>query len=123
MIMKYCIGVLLIFAVSFGFSCRQQEDSKQTLHSGNEKESMVRVNKYLVDKDREIIENYIKRRGWNMELTKTGLWYMIYQEGNGKPVRKDSRVTIEYSVNLLDGTRGIDISNGGGRLARQVYGI
>ncbi len=65
---------------------------------------MVRVNQYLVDKDKEIIENYVKRRGWNMEVTKTGLWYMIYQKGKGKPVRKNSRVTIEYNIHLLDGT-------------------
>jgi len=104
MIMKHCIGALLLVTLLLGYSCKQQEERKHSRHAGKDKESMVRVNQYLVSKDEEIIENYIKRRGWNMELTETGLWYMIYRKGNGKPVRKDTRVTIEYSVSLLDGT-------------------
>ncbi len=104
MTLKHCIGAFLLVTLLLGCSCRQQEERKQHRHSGKDKESLVRVNKYLVNKDKEIIENYAKRRGWNMELTKTGLWYMIYRKGDGKPVRENKRVTIEYSITLLDGT-------------------
>jgi FKBP-type peptidyl-prolyl cis-trans isomerase FkpA len=104
MIMKLGISTLLLVILLLGYSCNQQEEIKQPRNSGKEKESMVRINQYLVSKDEEIIANYVKRRGWNMDVTKTGLWYMIYQKGDGKPVRKDTRITIEYSVSLLDGT-------------------
>jgi FKBP-type peptidyl-prolyl cis-trans isomerase FkpA len=104
MIMKRGTGILFLVILLLGCSCNQPEERKQSRNSGKEKESMVRINQYLVSKDEEIIANYVKRRGWDMELTKTGLWYMIYQLGDGKRVRKDTRVTIEYSVNLLDGT-------------------
>lgn len=104
MILKYSIGALLIVMLVLGYSCKQKEDNTQSVTSGKEEESMVRVNQYLVDKDEEIIRNYIKRRNWDMELTKTGLWYMIYRKGNGKPVQENSLVTIEYRISLLDGT-------------------
>lgn len=104
MILKQYISALLIAMLCMGSSCKQKEDDKQSLSQTKEEESMVRVNQYLVNKDEEVIRNYIKRRDWDMELTKTGLWYMIYRKGNGQPVKKNSLVTIEYSLSLLDGT-------------------
>ena len=38
-------------------------------------------NKYLVEKDAEIIGSYAKRRNWDMQTTESGLWYMIYKNG------------------------------------------
>lgn len=104
MINNRCIVTLLLTALVLGYACRQNEEIKQPRNPGEEKESLVRVNKYLVNKDKEVIENYVKRRGWEMELTKTGLWYMIYEEGGGNLVEEGNLVTIEYSVSLLDGT-------------------
>jgi FKBP-type peptidyl-prolyl cis-trans isomerase FkpA len=98
------IAILLLSTLILGYACRQKGEIRQTKNPGEEKESLIRVNEYLVNKDKEVIENYIRRRGWEMELTKTGLWYMIYEEGGGKLIERGNLVTIEYSLYLLDGT-------------------
>ncbi|MFW5700766.1 MAG: FKBP-type peptidyl-prolyl cis-trans isomerase, partial [Cyclobacteriaceae bacterium] len=60
--------------------------------------------KGLVEKYSGIIESYVTRRGWPMEETKTGLWYMIYEKGQGEMTGKGKYATINYTVHLLDGT-------------------
>ncbi len=65
---------------------------------------LINVNKYLIEEDQERIKSYIKRKNWEMTQTETGLWYEIYQKGDGKLTEKDNIVTINYKVELLDGT-------------------
>ena len=67
-------------------------------------ESMVEVNRYLVQRDLEIIENFVKRHNWDMETTETGLWYMIYERGTGEMATKGKLATVAYTLSLLDGT-------------------
>jgi FKBP-type peptidyl-prolyl cis-trans isomerase FkpA len=101
-------GVLTIglcFLFLFLSNCRKQEGRRLSREDIREKkEMMVRVNKYLVKKDVELIESYIKRRGWDMELTESGLFYEIYEHGNGDKAVNGKMATIDYTVSLLDGT-------------------
>ena len=104
--MMFKRGTFLIIFLAFLLApgCQQrQEDNDQTKTKGDKK-SLVRVNKYMIEKDREIIENYIKRREWKMEMTASGLWYMIYENGAGEEVEEGSLVTMHYTLHLLDGT-------------------
>jgi len=39
-----------------------------------------------------------------MEVTESGLWYMVYEAGDGKMAEQGDLVALEYSVSLLDGT-------------------
>lgn len=68
------------------------------------KEEMEEMNRFLVQKDREIIENYIERKGLSMMESPTGLWYSIEEEGNGDFLTENDRITIEYRCELIDGT-------------------
>lgn len=52
------------------------------------KGEMEEMNRFLVQKDREIIENYIERKGLRMKESPTGLWYSIEKEGNGDFLQK-----------------------------------
>lgn len=93
---------ILIFIIIF-FSCnRENEDSKKKVirHS---KEALEEVNKLLVDKDAEQIKSFIDRRGWEMQVSESGLWYMIYQDGIGKKISKGDVITFNYNVWLLNG--------------------
>jgi FKBP-type peptidyl-prolyl cis-trans isomerase len=65
---------------------------------------LLRVNRFLVKKDIELIRSYASRRGWEMEVSETGLFYEIYEHTEGKPAKKGMRVRIAYRVSLLDGT-------------------
>jgi FKBP-type peptidyl-prolyl cis-trans isomerase len=68
------------------------------------KNEMAGMNSYLVQKDRERIQNYIERKNLNMTESPTGLWYMIIDEGNGKLFSDNDKIIMEYSCCLLDGT-------------------
>ncbi len=65
---------------------------------------MVDLNKYLVQKDRERIQNYIERKNLKMTESPTGLWYMIKKEGTGEFITDNFRIRMDYDCSLLDGT-------------------
>lgn len=82
---------------------RQQEENTPRKQYVN-KETLMHTNRYLVEKDDERIQRFIERRGWKMTRSNTGLWYQIYAHGSGPKVTPGKKVTINYTVRLLDGT-------------------
>lgn len=68
------------------------------------KESLIKANKGLVSLDKERIEAFVKRHNWDMETSKTGLWYQIYEHGTGDSAQSGKVATLNYEVSLLDGT-------------------
>lgn len=68
------------------------------------KESLMKANRGLVSLDQERIESYAERHHWDMQTSQTGLWYQIYEHGEGDSARVGLIAHINYSVSLLDGT-------------------
>lgn len=68
-------------------------------------DKMEEMNRYLIQKDRERIENYTSRRNLNMKESGTGFWYLIKSEGEGTYLKDNDRVVFEYECSLLDGTK------------------
>jgi FKBP-type peptidyl-prolyl cis-trans isomerase len=66
---------------------------------------MADLNRYLIQKDKERILNYIERKNLRMTESPTGLWYQIIREGEGEKFTDNSRVVLEYECSLLDGTK------------------
>lgn len=98
-------GGLFIFTILIFFSgsCRNETDNRKATVKPGSRE-MTELNRYLVQKDREIIQNYIERKGLNMTESPTGLWYLIKNEGNGQPFKDNDRVSLKYECKLIDGT-------------------
>ena len=113
MIQLRCIDLFLMLSVIFFFSCKSTPEEQKPENPFGEKETLIKVNKYFVEKDAEIIESYVKRRNWQMEVTESGLWYMIYEKGYGPKATIGKVATIEYSITLLDGTVCYDSGNSG----------
>ena len=57
----------------------------------------------MAKRNQELIENFIRRTGWDMQKTGTGLWYMITSHGSGRAVTEGDVVVITYRACLLDG--------------------
>jgi len=103
---KRCFFPVLLFAVLI-FSCKrpvQYPEGQNKKSSGDTRESFMNINRYLVKRQQEIIAAFVERTGWEMNTTKTGLWYMIYENGTGEKGGKDKIITLDYSISLLDGT-------------------
>jgi len=96
------VHIILIFFV-FLFSCKSENKKDYKPIIKNKKEALEKINHILVEKDQEAIKSYIARRGWNMQVTQTGLWYMIYEKGEGPLIKTNNQITLNYKVWLISG--------------------
>ena len=98
--------LLIILPLIILLSCRKQAASEKApeMTANEEKEMLLRVNKFLVQKDVELIESFSKRRGWDMEISETGLFYEIYEPAQGKKVEQGDIIDLKFELSLLDGT-------------------
>ena len=102
---KVLLLIKIMIVLCIGLSnCRYDPQEQKPNLEARQKENLIRINKYLVGKDDDLIKGYVKRRNWVMQTTQTGLWYMIYERGSGNPVSAGKLLTIKYKVSLLDGT-------------------
>lgn len=97
------VSILVFYLIFFFFSCGGRETEKQSVPVPG-RSAIEEVNRSLLQKDLDRIESYIERRGLEMKMTPTGLWYLIMETGKGDSVRNDDLVSISYRCNLLDGT-------------------
>ena len=96
--------IIIIILVSLLVSCREKP-ANNALNARPDKNEMADINKYLVQKDRERIKNYIERKNLRMNESPTGLWYQMTKEGTGKYFVDNDKVVIDYECSLLDGTK------------------
>ncbi|MCX6325189.1 MAG: FKBP-type peptidyl-prolyl cis-trans isomerase [Bacteroidia bacterium] len=101
MVIRYIAYIFLIFAF---VSCKNISE-KSITNSRPGKNEMADLNRYLVQKDRERIQNYIERKNLKMTESPTGLWYLILKEGAGANFTDSDKVILDYECSLLDGTK------------------
>jgi FKBP-type peptidyl-prolyl cis-trans isomerase FkpA len=108
LLMKHS-AVILFF--SLFLSCNNNSNTSPSQKdlmappSDSMKEALLKSNRHdMVDEASEI-DAFAARRSWEMNITGTGLRYMIYKQGEGKVhPKKGDFVTIAYKTFLLDGT-------------------
>ena len=98
---KNIVIVLLLLSL---VSCKEKQGTALSNYKPGKNE-MADLNKYLVQKDRERIKNYIDRKNLKMNELPTGLWYQIIKVGNGKLFTDNDKVVLNYECSLLDGTK------------------
>jgi FKBP-type peptidyl-prolyl cis-trans isomerase FkpA len=97
------IIIIILLGVSL-IACREKPGNA-IINSKPGKNEMADLNKYLIQKDRERIKNYIERKSLKMNESPKGLWYQIINEGNGKIFTDNDKITLDYECSLLDGTK------------------
>lgn len=101
----------ILFFLMFLVSCQSGTDSRSTKKSPSEqeiKEPLEKVNRYLLKKEDEEINNLVRRYNWQMDVSKTGLRSMIYHKGNGEAVKRGKLISLRHTVKLIDGTTVYD---------------
>ncbi|NJM16315.1 MAG: peptidylprolyl isomerase [Bacteroidales bacterium] len=99
-------ALLLVVA----FACKQSNNYDKVLPqkadtaAQNHQNALIEANKQLVLKDEKIIEEHVRANGLNLQKSQTGLWYQIIKKGTGKKVEEGDKVSIAYTLALLDGT-------------------
>jgi FKBP-type peptidyl-prolyl cis-trans isomerase FkpA len=97
---KYLLAILIILIST---SCISKTGKKTDAAKPGNAE-MENLNRYMIQKDRERIQNYIERKKLKMIQSPTGLWYQILKEGEGTLLTDNSRFYLKYTCSLLDGT-------------------
>jgi len=98
------ISLLFALFISVLVSCKSGGNTTAQLRAPGSN-NMEEMNRYLVQKDRERIENYISRRNLKMTESGTGFWFQIISEGTGSYLKDNDLVVFEYECSLLDGTK------------------
>jgi FKBP-type peptidyl-prolyl cis-trans isomerase len=101
MAIRYIVFIFLLFAF---VSCKNNSE-KSLPDSRPGKNEMADLNRYLIQKDRERIQNFIERKNLKMTESPTGLWYQIIKEGEGVTFTENDKVILDYECSLLDGTK------------------
>jgi FKBP-type peptidyl-prolyl cis-trans isomerase FkpA len=104
--LKYYRAFFILFGISLllvQLSCNSGNDRGVKTNKPNHQETLLKINHYLIGKDDDIIKGYLKRHHWEMSTSPTGLWYMIYRNGNGRHAKTGKLATLKYKVWLLDG--------------------
>ncbi len=104
-------GVLLVlmFMICSCSGSQNRDNQKQQITS----EDLIEANRHLVNREQEIIEEYVNEEDLEMKKTGTGLWYQISAPGQGDLIQTGDVVTFDYTVRLLDGTLCYDSDNRG----------
>jgi FKBP-type peptidyl-prolyl cis-trans isomerase FkpA len=97
-----CIFITLLFVLLLSCGSNQIDQNKPV--ENKTEEDLIKVNKYMVKKDVELIKAYIKRRSWVLAESESGLWFEIYKKSSGLKVKMGSKISISYKLELLDGS-------------------
>ncbi|MDR2425129.1 MAG: FKBP-type peptidyl-prolyl cis-trans isomerase [Prevotellaceae bacterium] len=93
----------LCFAL-FATACNNAgETDSAILHIGRDR--LININKYMVDKDFDVIRHFIKRKSWRMIFADKGYFYEIFDRGNNPEIKSGMSILYNYTVSLLDGTQ------------------
>ncbi|MBW6460166.1 MAG: FKBP-type peptidyl-prolyl cis-trans isomerase [Bacteroidales bacterium] len=83
--------------------CHQPGSEKRLQDPSVYKDPLIKANQEAVRVEAGQIDDFIRRYGWNMESTETGIRYMITKSGSGAMTESGRRVELDYSLTLLNG--------------------
>jgi FKBP-type peptidyl-prolyl cis-trans isomerase FkpA len=100
----YLVMLTLVLMLWTGSSCQHQANEHQVETDDRTiSRAMERTNVLLIDAERQEIDDFIHRYGWDMNETGTGLRYSIYEHGTGASAESGKIARIHYKVFLLNG--------------------
>ena len=98
---------LLVFGISLAMlvgACDPPVQKQLESRPDPAAEQFVKANQYMQRRHQDHIAAFLERVGWDANLTPTGLWIVIENQGTGEAVRENCQVTFSFESTLLDGT-------------------
>ena len=105
MIMKSYKLFFIIFAISYiTASCSNDAEVKPIEIDQAKVEKIIEeTNRVNIKIEDEQIDDYLRRRAWKFNHTKSGLRYKIYKQGSGLQPNAGEMVFLDYTINLIRG--------------------
>ncbi len=108
-------AIVLLWGALAG-ACRQKVVTAELPPTENRiKQDMLAAQEIAVRQEKENIEAFCKRSGWNWQETGSGLFMDIYQKSMPKApgVARGNAVRLHYTLRLLNGQRIASSDEGG----------
>lgn len=114
---KHTILSCLILGTLTLAGCHDRETGKVVTSSQTPQEDTekpyIEGNKEIMRLEQEELELFIKRYGWTMQRSGTGLYYQILDPGHGELFHEGDTMTLKYRTFLLSGERIYDSEHDG----------
>ena len=108
--MRRLFVILLVVLCAGDFvACRDKKvtgsvvSSEKTAPDEDKDAPYVEGNKNIMRRENEEMQMFIRRYGWDMHRTPTGLYIQVLEPGSGDFFKEGDRVVLEYRTFLLSG--------------------
>lgn len=99
-LLVHIIAMILLLCTACQSAPQPQKKATKT----PSKAELMATNKLMVKKEKQDILDYIKRHGYQMQATGSGLYYDIYHTvETGNTIAKGEVVSVNFSLSLLNG--------------------
>jgi FKBP-type peptidyl-prolyl cis-trans isomerase FkpA len=105
--------IALMMIMLLFIQCDRDGHGNKLKNPGQYKEPLIKANQEAVREENEQIDDFIRRHKWEMEITSTGLRYMITKHGLGPNSVPGKTVKLSYTVTLLTGDTVYTAENDG----------
>ncbi len=103
----------LVLFITFS-ACKRDASTDKQLPEEKEIKQFIQVkNKENIRIEDQQIDDYLNRRNWIFQKTKTGIRYQFYRKGGGLQPQIGQVVELEYSLQLIRGEEIFDSKKDG----------
>lgn len=103
--LSYIFFYSLLFVLITACETEPKENPVHTVQKKALQDQFVKANQLVVQKENDEMDYYAKSHQMNFINTNSGLRYFVYEaSAKGDSIKDGDRITIKYTVSLLDGT-------------------
>ncbi len=95
--------IFIIFLICKFSSCVEEPVQLKTLDENKLREPLILANKTAAEAESEQIDAFVKRHGWDVIKTGTGLRYFIYRKGEGEKAMPGQVARVNFEILLISG--------------------
>lgn len=102
--MKNKLVFIFLLAGIWFYGCKpnyHEQQRKIELQKKQYEKNLLLANRGLVSRDSSQIVGMLRAKGWDMKVSKTGLWYQILDKGYGPKAEAGQLAELDYKVRLI----------------------
>ncbi len=100
-----CFTAVVLLCTVLLYACGNSEETRKFAEKQSHlSDNLVNAHKQFVKDESQAIDDFIKRHNYQLKVSPTGLRYAIESKGTGDTVVTGDKVSLKYSIYLLDGT-------------------
>ncbi|MBO4613926.1 MAG: FKBP-type peptidyl-prolyl cis-trans isomerase [Bacteroidales bacterium] len=103
---KRLLYIVIVAITIVSCSSQNKQDTDKVPYSqlkNEKKEQSIGINQDMIEVNKDVIEKYISRHKWDMTITESGLYYMIYKQNDDVKVNSGDEVEFSFKTSLMNG--------------------